>query len=112
MGQDSLQHIVGGPENLWARPFFTQGSKFNGERDLRRSHPGNFEGPMAETATEKEGGGSALLSEPLMLLAARLQGAVALGRGPAVARALTATVVSARGGEWVLPRVRPVQVSG
>lgn len=41
-------------------------------------------------------------------LAVRLQAAVMLGRGPVVARALTARV---RGGnEWVLRRARPVQV--
>ncbi|CAB1109957.1 unnamed protein product [Ectocarpus sp. CCAP 1310/34] len=87
VGEASLDHVVGGPDNLWARPFF-------------ETKDGNGEHHSAAVA------GAA--PSPLMLLAARLQGAVALGRGPAVARSLTAVVLP-RGGEWMLPRARPVQ---
>ncbi|CAN0235762.1 unnamed protein product, partial [Ectocarpus sp. 4 AP-2014] len=87
VGEASLDHVVGGLDNLWARPFF-------------ETEDGNGEHYSAAVA------GAA--PSPLMLLAARLQGAVALGRGPAVARSLTAVVLP-RGGEWMLPRARPVQ---
>lgn len=60
-----------------------------------------------EEGDEDEEGGEGVRS--MVLLAARLQGAVAVGRGPAVARALTATVRPA-GGEWMLARAGPVQV--
>lgn len=46
--------------------------------------------------------------EATLMLEARLQGAVLLGRAPGVARALTAMVPG--GGEWILPRAQPVQV--
>lgn len=88
VGKASLDHVVGGPDNLWARPFF-------------ETVGGNGEHNSAAAA------GAA--PSPLMLLAARLQGAVALGRGPAVARSLT-TLVLPQGGEWMLRRARPVQV--
>ncbi|CAN0315591.1 unnamed protein product, partial [Ectocarpus sp. 12 AP-2014] len=86
LGEASLEHVVGGPDNLWARPFF-------------ETKDGNGEHNSAVAGAAPS---------PLMLLAARLQGAVALGRGPAVARSLTAIVLP-RGGEWMLPRARPVQ---
>lgn len=115
LGEASLEHIVGGPESLWARPFFL--SEESSSDDNEDSSPGfssTGEGgvvPAAAAAVTTLGGEDDWrgLSVPLMLLAARLQGAVAMGRGPAVARALTATVPPF-GGEWMLPRARPVQV--
>ncbi|CBJ30077.1 hypothetical protein Esi_0173_0017 [Ectocarpus siliculosus] len=88
VGEASLGHVVGGPDNLWARSFFEP-------EDGNREH-------------DSVAAAAGAAPSPLMLLAARLQGAVALGRGPAVARSLTAVVLP-RGGEWMLPRARPVQ---
>lgn len=124
MGEASLEHIVGGPDSLWACPFFSrseEGSSGDGDDDDNNdngngdgSGNGNDPGVLAAAAAAAsevggEGHQGGELSVPLMLLAARLQGAVAMGRGPAVARALTSTVPPF-GGEWMLPRARPVQV--
>ena len=125
MGEASLEHIVGGPDSLWARPFFhrsEEGSSGDGDDDDNNdngngdgSGNGNDPGVLAAAAAAAsevggEGHQGGELSVPLMLLAARLQGAVAMGRGPAVARALTSTVPPF-GGEWMLPRARPGQVT-
>lgn len=101
MGESSLEHIVGGPGNLWARFHFD-------DSDNRNDIDPCLGGGVLTVSKAAEGEGS-VHSASLMLLAARLQGAVAVGRGPAVARALTATV-SPRGGEWMLPNAGPVQV--
>jgi len=111
-GEASLEHIVGGLDSLWARPFFSArgggGDDAHGEES---NHPGRSSsaGDGAEAGPEE--GEERVVSLPRVLLSARLQGAVAMGRAPAVARALTA-VVSPFGGEWMLPRARPVQVRG
>lgn len=123
VGEASLEHIVGGPESLWARPFFSrseESSSGDGDDDDNNDYgngDGNDPGVQAAAAAAAaasevggEGHQGGELSVPLMLLAARLQGAVAMGRGPAVARALTSTVPPF-GGEWMLPRARPVQVT-
>lgn len=120
LGEASLEHIVGGPGNLWARAFFSReessstSDRNNGEDN---NNPGvssrRDDGVSAATAASGPGGeeyeGMGLWA-PEILLAARLQGAVAMGRGPAVARALT-TTVPPFGGEWMLPHARPVQVT-
>lgn len=45
-----------------------------------------------------------------LLLAVRLQSALALGRGPSVASALTTMVTASAGGGWKLVRPLPVMV--
>lgn len=107
VGEASLKHIVGGSGNLWARPFFCHDSDSGNSKEIDPFVAGGvLTAAEVGLAGEREGD---VFSAPRMLLAARLQGAVAVGRGPAVARALTATV-SPRGGEWMLPSAGPVQV--
>lgn len=110
VGKASLEHIVGSPGNLWARSFFFDDGGDNSNNNETDLCSGGGFSTAAEAAMAGERGESGF-SAPMMLLAARLQGAVAVGRGPAVARALTATV-SPRGGEWMLPSAVPVQVRG
>lgn len=47
-----------------------------------------------------------------LLLAVRLQSALALGQGPSVASALTSMVTASAGGVWKLVRPLPVMVRG
>lgn len=148
-GMASLQHIVGGEGNLWARPTPTleggQGTVWSRSPAARPPHLNLEEGEgmvwrrslgtcLSHPALGKrEGEGrvrsrnlsarapplilgkgdgvdwSGLSSSSWVLLSARLQGAVALGRGPAVARALTARSVGGTEG-WMLPRAIAVQV--
>lgn len=115
LGEASLEHVVGGPENLWARSFFSRAEmSLDDDNTVFPTAKDDAVPPAAAAAAAVGAQGDeekVVLSVPLMLLAARLQGAVATGRGPAVARALTATVPPF-GGEWMLPRARPVQVTG
>lgn len=113
VGKDSLHHIIGGnPPHLWHKgslhaPPPTTKNNNNPDSD---EHPKEsvedcsgavgIEGPRSVVGDDD--------SEASLLLDARLQGGVLLGRAPAIARILTATVPG--GGEWVLPRAGPVQV--
>lgn len=137
VGEGSLKHIVGGEENLWGRSFFPAMTGSSGAANLllllpSRNRDAEYDGCCFAAAlvdgrgrrriadTDKEATSSAGLvgraeggrwsGTEATLLAARLQSAVALGRAPAVARALTAAAVLPGAGMWALPRALPVQV--
>lgn len=103
IGEESLQHIIGGEANLWARPLLTSAGAFESVKKVKRQAVEQSAGNMSDPAAD------AARSEETLLLAARLQGTVSMGLGPTIARALTA-IIPDRGGEWMLPTAEPVQV--
>lgn len=63
--------------------------------------------PLADDAASN---GDGSVRPSTLLLAVRLQSALALGRGPSVASALTTMVTASAGGGWKLVRPLPVMV--
>lgn len=91
---------------LWGR------SHFKNATPTMEPDPRFFEDDVAiDNRPDSSAGNSGFGGVPraFVLLTARLQGAVMLGRAPAVSRALTATVPG--GGEWMLPRAEQIQAS-
>ena len=96
VGQACLKHVIGdGQDGLWGRRYLKATTTTSPlPRDASRGVYGDDDGVRWST----------------LMLAARLQGMLALGHGLTIARALTATARVSEGGDWKLVDALPVQV--